>query len=142
MEDALPHLLVADDDAMNRRLMQLMLRGLATTEFAEDGDGALTLLRRGGFDGALLDVRMPVRDGLSCARAWREAEAGPDGGSRLPLVACTANVLPIEQRRALGAGFDRVLHKPVFLDALRETIAWIAAASPREAPARPLARRA
>ena len=141
MDTALPHLLVADDDAMNRRLMSLMLRGLATAEFAEDGDAALALLSRGGFDGALLDVRMPGRDGLSCARDWRSEEIA-HGGARLPLVACTANVLPVEQRRALDAGFDRILHKPVFLDALRDAVRWIASASPREAPAPPLARRA
>ena len=141
MDSTLPHLLVADDDAMNRRLMSLMLRGLATAEFAEDGDAALALLSRGGFDGALLDVRMPGRDGLSCARDWRSGEIARDGG-RLPLVACTANVLPVEQRRALDAGFDRILHKPIFLDALRDAVRWIAGASPRVAPAPLPARRA
>ena len=141
MDSALPHLLIADDDAMNRRLMSLMLRGLATAEFAEDGDEALTLLSRGGFAGALLDVRMPGRDGLSCTRAWRTMEIAHDR-TRLPLVACTANVLPVEQRRALDAGFDRILHKPVFLDALREAVRWIAIASPRGAPALLPARRA
>ena len=134
MTDSIPHLLVADDDAMNRRLMQLMLRGLATAEFVDDGDAALLLLRRGGFDGALLDVRMPGRDGLSCARDWRLFETVEDR-PRLPLVACTANVLPIEQRRALDAGFDRLLDKPVFIAPLRETVRWMAALSPREAPA-------
>ena len=141
MDSALPHLLVADDDAMNRRLMSLMLRGLATAEFAEDGDAALALLGRGGFDGALLDVRMPGRDGLACARDWRLTEISEDM-PRLPLVACTANVLPVEQRRALDAGFDRVLHKPVFIEALGEATGWIAGASPREAPAPLPARRA
>ena len=141
MDSTLPHLLVADDDAMNRRLMSLMLRGLATAEFAEDGDAALALLRREGFDGGLLDVRMPGRDGLSCAREWRTAEIAGDLPP-LPLVACTANVLPIEQRRAFDAGFDRMLHKPVFLDALRDAVAWIAGASPRGAPAPLPARRA
>ena len=139
MDEALPHLLVADDDAMNRRLMHLMLRGLATAEFAEDGDTAVALLMRGGFAGALLDVRMPGRNGLACARDWRLHEVAHDL-PRLPLVACTANVLPTEQRRALDAGFDRMLHKPVFLDALGGTVRWIAAASPKEAPAPPLAR--
>ena len=141
MDSALPHLLVADDDAMNRRLMSLMLRGLATAEFAEDGDEALVLLRRGGFDGALLDVRMPGRDGLSCARESRTGEIA-GGLPRMPLVACTANVLPVEQRRALDAGFDRILHKPIFLDALRDAVRWIADASPRAAPAPLPARRA
>ena len=141
MDSALPHILIADDDAMNRRLMSLMLRGLATAEFAEDGDGALALLRRGGFDGALLDVRMPGRDGLSCAREWRTTEIERDW-MRLPLVACTANVLPVEQRRALDAGFDRILHKPVFLDGLRDAVRWIGASSPRGAPAPLPARRA
>ena len=141
MTDRSLHLLVADDDAMNRRLLQLMLNGLATSEFAEDGEEALSLLRRGGFDGALLDVRMPVRDGLDCIRAWRMDEI-IDTRPRLPVIACTANVLPAEQTRARGAGFDRVLHKPIFMDALRDSVAWIAGSTRREEPGPPLARRA
>ncbi|NMF89594.1 PAS domain S-box protein [Aromatoleum petrolei] len=117
-------ILVADDDEINRKVIleQLRLLGYAA-EVASDGAEALRMWQVGNYALILTDLHMPNMDGYSLTKAVREAE-GPT--ARTLIVALTANVLQGEARRALDAGMDAYLTKPVRLDALDAKLAtWL-----------------
>ena len=119
------HFLVVDDSAMNRDLVEraLGLEGARVT-LAGDGHQALEILktRPTAFDAVLMDVRMPVMDGLTATRLIRQ-ELGLTG---LPVVALTAGVLPEEQAAARAAGMDAVLAKPLDLEQMLTLLAqWV-----------------
>ncbi|MCA0185067.1 MAG: PAS domain S-box protein [Proteobacteria bacterium] len=130
------HLLVVDDSAMNRDLVEraLALEGASAT-LAADGLQALQILeaRPGGFDAVLMDVQMPVLDGLTATRRIREEL----GLTRLPIIAFTAGVRDEQQAAARQAGANDVLPKPMDLEQMAVLLArWIAdetAKTPSEA---------
>ena len=111
------HYLIVDDNVLNLDVLERMLEleGARATR-AGDGRQALERLRTqaGDFDAVLMDVQMPVLDGLSATRALR----GERGLTRLPVIAITAGVLKEEQQRAREAGVDDLLPKPVELEHL------------------------
>ena len=111
------HCLVVDDSGMNRDLVgrALALEGATATQ-AADGQQAVDLLRTrpGDFDAVLMDVRMPVMDGLTATRMIR----GELGLADLPVIALTAGVLNTELEAARGAGVSHVLAKPLDLEQL------------------------
>ena len=122
--------LVVDDSAMNRDLVEraLRLEGAVAT-LAADGQQALELLRSRpqGFDAVLMDVQMPVMDGLTAMRKIR----GELGLIDLPLVAFTAGVRDEQQLAARAAGADDVLPKPMDLEHLTTVLErWISRPAP------------
>ena len=131
-DPALPRVLVVEDNPTNRLVISGMLRGHAELEMAENGQEGLDLLARGEYDGALVDIRMPVMDGETMVARWRAVEAREDR-RRLPIAACTSNVQAGEIRRIEEAGFDRHLEKPVMIPRLREIVDWMAGAAPTAA---------
>jgi signal transduction histidine kinase/HPt (histidine-containing phosphotransfer) domain-containing protein len=113
-------ILVAEDDSTNQKVLlrQLNLLGYSA-ELASDGREALELWRRGSYAMLLTDLHMPVLDGYGLAAAIRREE--PAQG-HFPIVALTANALRGEASRALAAGMDDYLTKPLQLPALREAV--------------------
>jgi len=115
-------LLAVDDSAMNRDLVEraLALEGAKVT-LAADGQQAVQYLQTPGFgcDAVLMDVRMPVMDGLTAMRYIRHELGLKD----LPILALTAGVLPEEQQAARDAGANEVLAKPLNLDRLAARLA-------------------
>lgn len=113
-------ILIAEDDATNQKVLlrQLELLGYAA-EVASDGFEALRLWRKGGYALLLTDLHMPGLDGFGLVSAIRSEETA---GTRLPIVALTANALRGEAARAKAAGFDEFMTKPVQLAALRDTL--------------------
>ena len=109
------HLLVVDDSAMNRDLVEraLALEGASAT-LAADGQQAIDALTTwpSAFDAVLMDVRMPVMDGLTATRLIRMELGLTD----LPVIALTAGVLAAEQEAARAAGIDDILAKPLNLE--------------------------
>ena len=109
------HFLVVDDSAMNRDLMEraLKLEG-ATSTLAADGQQAVQLIktRSEAFDAVLMDVQMPVMDGLTAVRLIR----GELGLTDLPIIAFTAGVRDEQQAAARAAGVNDVLAKPMDLE--------------------------
>ncbi|MCO5762359.1 MAG: ATP-binding protein [Chromatiaceae bacterium] len=119
------HVLVVDDSAMNRDLVEraLRLEG-ATATLAGDGQQAIQLLkaRPQDFDAVLMDVQMPVMDGLTATRLIR-ADLGL---SEMPVLAFSAGVFEDQQAAARAAGANEVLPKPMDLDQLAATLArWV-----------------
>jgi CheY-like chemotaxis protein len=117
--------ILAEDDAVNRIAAREHLRKLGLTVFeAVDGRECLRLIESGEGGAVrlvLMDIQMPVLDGLETARIIREREARL-GAPRLPLVALTAYAMPEERQRFLAAGFDDYLAKPVDVRSLAEVL--------------------
>jgi CheY-like chemotaxis protein len=80
----------------------------------------------GGYDMVLMDCQMPVLDGYSATRRWRELEQQRNADHRLPIVAMTANAMAGDRQKCLDAGMDDYLAKPVTRErpgALHRTLA-------------------
>jgi CheY-like chemotaxis protein len=105
-------ILLVEDNAVNRTLAVRLLekRGHAVT-VAGDGRAALEALEKDSFDLVLMDVQMPVMDGLEATRAIRAKEK--QTGGHLPVVAMTAHALKEDQERCLSAGMDDYVSKPI-----------------------------
>jgi PAS domain S-box-containing protein len=126
---ALPPLriLAADDVAQNLELLRLMLerRGHSVT-MAADGAAAAQLAGSAEFDVILMDVQMPVVDGLAATRAIR-AQAAQAGRRRLPIIAMTASVLEAHRQASSAAGMDGFASKPVDWPQLSRELARVMA---------------
>nr|WP_244914042.1 ATP-binding protein [Methylobacterium frigidaeris] len=118
-----PRVLLAEDNPINALLATKALERLgAAVLWARDGAEAVARLQEAAtsatrFDLALVDIRMPILDGLEAARQVRAHEEA-NGLPRLRLVALTANVQAEDQAAALDAGFDGFLSKPLDLKTL------------------------
>jgi CheY-like chemotaxis protein len=113
--------LAVDDSQINRMLVEraLQLEGAHVT-LASDGQQALEILKAqpGDFDAVLMDIQMPIMDGLSATRAIR---LDPDL-AHLPVFALSAGVLVEEREAALDAGVNDFLGKPLDLDQLNQLL--------------------
>ncbi|MCE3271798.1 MAG: sensor hybrid histidine kinase [Ramlibacter sp.] len=125
-------ILVAEDVQINRDILGRTLgaRGHHVA-FAHDGAAALERVQLEPFDMVLMDVQMPVMDGVEATRRIR---ALPGAAGRIPIIGLTANVMSQEQARYLEAGMDECLMKPIEWDRLAAAIARHACA-PAPAPA-------
>ncbi|MCG8440221.1 MAG: ATP-binding protein [Caulobacterales bacterium] len=116
-------LLVADDHRQNREVIAALLSPLdAQVTLVCDGMQALDAWQRQPFDAILMDVRMPMMDGLSATRAIRRREKA-DGTRRTPIIAVTADVMPDHLAELDAADLDGVVSKPVCADDLYARIA-------------------
>ena len=105
-------MLLVEDVAVNRELISTLLAPFdVEIETAENGAVGLEAMRRGGFDLVLMDVQMPVMDGLTATRAIR-ALSQPHAQTT-PIIAMTANVLPEQIAKCLEAGMDDHIGKPI-----------------------------
>ena len=120
--DAGVRLLLVEDNAVNRELIKIMLEPFGVdVETAHDGVAGVEAMRQGHFDLVLMDVQMPVMDGLTATREIRAMEGAR--GAATPIVAMTANVLPEQIATCLAAGMDDHLGKPINPTKLLETVA-------------------
>ncbi len=117
--------LMAEDVEQNAEILaDLLEMEDVLSEHAPDGEKAVQMFAEhpeGYYDAILMDVRMPVMDGLSAAGAIREM-ARPDART-IPIIAMTANVFDEDVERSLAAGMDAHLFKPVEPERLYETLA-------------------
>lgn len=120
--DAPLRILFADDHQVNRQVVALILEPLGVDlTGVEDGALALEAYTNGAFDLVLMDVQMPVMDGLTATRAIREVERST-GRARTPIISLTANAMPDDVRRSLDAGSDIHLAKPIRPDRLIDAV--------------------
>jgi PAS domain S-box-containing protein len=107
--------LVAEDDVVNQKVVVRMLGRLGIEPtVVENGREAVEAVRTGAFDTVLMDVEMPVMDGLRAVRLIRDTDLQVQPW----IVALTANALSGDRDRFLSAGMDDYVSKPVTLDAL------------------------
>lgn len=115
--------LLAEDNEVNARLTCAIIEKLGhRVEVVSNGQMALDALSGGPFDLVLMDVEMPVIDGLETTRRIR-ADASA-AHRHVPIVALTANAMRGDDLLCLSAGMDAYLPKPVMLDALRDMLVW------------------
>ncbi len=124
--------LLIEDNQDGREMLTGLLRLWGhQVEEADDGPGGLTAIRRQPPDVALVDIGLPDLDGYELARQVRAAP----GGDRVVLIAVTGYGQPQDRRRAVEAGFDDHLVKPVDLDKLMRLLQDLPRAAPGERPA-------
>ena len=111
-------ILLADDHPANRKVIEIMLAGVeAELTSVENGQLAFDAYQAEPFDLALMDMQMPVMDGLAAVRAIRAHEA-ETGGKRIPVLMLTANALAEHVAAGRAAGADGHLAKPITLATL------------------------
>jgi len=126
------HVLVADDVAANRMVARAMLVAAGhRVDSAANGAEALAAVERESYDVVLMDVQMPVMDGLEAARRIRQIE-GKRG--RVPILAVTASALPEQVDACTEAGMDGHLAKPIDREALLAALRRLASGVPVAVP--------
>jgi CheY-like chemotaxis protein/HPt (histidine-containing phosphotransfer) domain-containing protein len=131
-------ILLVEDNAVNQKLVVRLLENMGhRVTVADNGALAVSKVEAHPFDVVLMDLQMPVMDGLTATAAIRERERS--GGRRTPIVALTANALKGDRERCLEAGMDDYLTKPIrkepLAEALQKWMAPAAAATPDRAAA-------
>lgn len=115
-------LLVADDNPTNRMILSIMLKKLGLdARFADDGAKACALWRAEQFDLVMLDISMPVIDGLEALRIM-QSEAASMGKPPPVAIAATANVMSDQVAHYLDCGFVATLAKPIQAEQLAEVL--------------------
>ena len=110
--------LVAEDNAVNLKLIRILLEKMGCeVDSAANGRDAVEMARRGSYGVIILDMVMPYLDGLAVARALRA-----DLKLKTPIIALTAAALKDDRERALAAGIDDYISKPVRQQELREKL--------------------
>ena len=117
--------LLAEDDPTSSLFVQRSLEkaGHAVTAVT-NGKKALDALREGVFDVVLMDVQMPVLDGLEAVEAIRRGDAG-EGNRLIPVIALTAHAMAGDRARFLAAGMSGYAAKPVDIDELYKVLASV-----------------
>jgi len=114
--------LLADDHPTNRKVVELILQPLGVELVSvEDGRQAVEAYSAADFDVVLMDMQMPVMDGLAATRAIRQLER-QQGRRRTPLLMLTANALPEHLDLSRKAGADRHLSKPITAEKLIQAL--------------------
>jgi signal transduction histidine kinase/ActR/RegA family two-component response regulator len=122
-------ILAAEDNLTNQKVLRAVLDPLdIDLHVTADGKAALEAWRSGGFDLILMDIQMPVMDGVEATQRIR-AEERARGLGRIPILALTANAMTYQVEQYLQAGMDGHVSKPIELQRLYQAIEQALAAS-------------
>ncbi len=111
-------ILVVEDDPINQSMARWMLeKEGATVVCADNGEEALEAVSRESFDCILMDVQMPVMDGVTATRRIRSGQGG--SARNIPIIAMTAHAMVGDREKFLAAGMDEYVSKPVDMAELR-----------------------
>jgi signal transduction histidine kinase/ActR/RegA family two-component response regulator len=115
-------LLAAEDNPTNQQVLAAVMESLGIDiDIVADGRQAVDAWRVGGYDLILMDIQMPVMDGIDASREIRSLETA-EGRRRTPIVALTANALTFQVEEYLAAGMDGHVAKPIEIAKLYEAI--------------------
>ncbi len=124
--------LVADDNIVNRKVVHYMLEKKGHQVISvQDGREALQAMDNNLIDVVLMDVQMPVMNGIEATAAIREKEHG--GNVHIPIIALTAHAMKGDRERCLEAGMDDYIPKPINPDNLFSTMEKMVKKFPRRA---------
>jgi two-component system, sensor histidine kinase and response regulator len=124
-EHASLKILLAEDNEINQRLaIGVLTRDGHDVTVAKNGAETLEWFQRDSFDVILMDVQMPVMDGMEATQAIRELERV--SGRHTTIVAMTAHAMKGDREKCLDAGMDEYIAKPIRLSVLREKLALVA----------------
>jgi PAS domain S-box-containing protein len=127
-------ILLVEDHAINQKLaVTLLERWGHRVDVAGNGQIALDMLPKRAYDLVLMDMMMPVMDGLEATRRIRAGERG----RRIPIIAMTANAMESDRELCLAAGMDDYVSKPIRSEDLQQKIARFSLASDPEAETPP-----
>jgi PAS domain S-box-containing protein len=117
------HVLLVEDDALNLEVSQGLLEDCGLiVHAASDGAKAVDRARRVNYDLILMDIQMPVLDGIEATRQIRRLRSNPD----VPILAFTSNVFPEDEARCHEAGMNGFVGRPVESEALYAAmLAWL-----------------
>ena len=125
-----PRALVAEDHPTNRRVLELILGAAGVkAEFVENGALAVEAIGRDAFDIVLMDMQMPVMDGLTAIKRIRHLQA-ERGEAPTPICTLTAHAMPEHEAAAFSAGAQAHLTKPVAAADLLECVALLTGWTP------------
>jgi PAS domain S-box-containing protein len=125
--------LVAEDNKINQQLARMLLvKAGHAVEIADNGEAAVTAVRAAEYDVVLMDVQMPVLDGIE---ATRHIRALPAPKNAVPIIAVTAHAMTGAREEYLASGMDGYLSKPLDPNALLRLLdAYAGSAHPAAAP--------
>jgi signal transduction histidine kinase/ActR/RegA family two-component response regulator len=107
-------ILLVEDNPLNIKLAsKLLTRRGHTVVVAENGELAVERVKRGNFDVILMDVQMPVMDGLTATGEIRKWEVGCQRATRVPIIAMTASAMKGDKERCFEAGMNGYITKPI-----------------------------
>ena len=109
-------ILIAEDNDSNFILMTYILKKFYQFDRAQNGQEAVDMVEKGNYDLILMDIKMPIMDGMEATKQIKEKH--PD----LPIIALTANAFDSDRQLAFEAGCDEFLPKPISSDVCLKTI--------------------
>jgi CheY-like chemotaxis protein len=118
-------ILVVEDNTINLRLITAaLLRAGHKVDTAMDGEAAVVQFNNNAYDAILMDIMMPIMDGIAATREIRKIEAerkvGPD--DRVKIIAITANAFEDDRAKFFDAGMDYYMNKPLEIDELHRIL--------------------
>jgi two-component system, sensor histidine kinase and response regulator len=137
------HILLAEDNPVNQEVAtRLLTRFGHTLVIANNGQDAIDLVQQQTFDLVLMDIQMPVMDGILVTKTIREREQST--GAHIPIIAMTAHAMKGDRLRCLAAGMDGYVTKPIQPEELQAALLAALGDTPRvespgvEEPRRPV----
>jgi signal transduction histidine kinase/ActR/RegA family two-component response regulator len=128
MRERTVRVLAAEDNLVNQKVLKAIVEPMdVDLSIVGDGRSAVEAWRGGDFDLILMDIQMPVMDGIAAAKAIRAAEAA-ERRPRTPILALTANALVHQVEEYLAAGMDGHVAKPIEINKLYDAMSRVLAA--------------
>lgn len=116
-------ILVVDDNLLNRKLASAILKGSNIDhDIAENGKEAYEKFLSGDFHLILMDIQMPIMNGIESTRKIREYESNSGKLGNIPIIAVTTFTMVSDKKNCFDAGMNEVLGKPYKTDELTEMI--------------------